>query len=283
MYRLLQTLSFSLILTTLLGACLPPVFPGQSTPLPLPTELAPSPLPAEAQQGTLDSPFASLASTPGAGNERCYKLFRFYPDGLVVYTHFACFEQPPGIKTWQEIYAWFNRENENLDRGDYFTAGDRIWIRIVQFDPVNERVALRAYQGQYCDNDMVLQQPAVSGYSGIPSAITQPVLEYANIRPLAPRTGQTCQITRFTVLARPSVALTGNDIQFEVQTRPSESCNLEYTPPALESKPDPIKVMATADDQGVCRWQWAAGDQPGKAVITMTIGAITQQFAIEIR
>ncbi len=277
-------MSFSLILTTLLGACVaPPVLIRQPTPLPMPTELALTPLPTAASPGSLDSLFASLDSTAGAGVERCYKLFRFYPDGLVVYSDFSCLEKPPGIETWQDIYAWFNRENESLARGDYFIAADRIWIRIVQFDPVSERIALRVFQGQICNNDIVLQEPAVSRYSGIPSPITQPVLEYANARPLAARTGQTCQITRFTVLNRPSVALKNYDIEFAVQTRPFESCNLEYTPPASQSTIDPITKMATADDQGVCRWRWAAGDQPGNAIITITIGAITQSFAIEIR
>ncbi len=281
----LKNRSFSLILVLimLLSACVPPMFRPQPTPLPLPTELASTPLPANAQPGTLDSTFVSLASTAGAGKERCYKLFRFYPDGMVVYANFSCFENPPGIETWQDVYAWFNRENKYLYRGDYFTAGDQIWIRIVQFNPITERITLRNFQGQYCDNDMVLQEPAVRDYSGVPSPITQPVLEFANIRPLAPHNSEDCEITRFTILFRSYITLSGGESQFEVQTRPFETCTMDYTPPVGERSSSPIQTSVIADDQGICRWQWAVGDQVGIATITITIGAITQQFAIDIR
>jgi hypothetical protein len=79
------------------------------TPLPLPTELATTPLPLESQLGGLEATFVSVVTVDGAGEERCFKLYRFYPDGLALYANFTYAATAPSAATWPEVDRWFRR------------------------------------------------------------------------------------------------------------------------------------------------------------------------------
>ena len=100
---------------------------------PLPTQLAGSGFPAGSEAGGLEGIFISRASIPGAGEERCHKLVRFYPDGLVLYSDLACLADggdPDGLVG--EVDEWFNRDNGLVSRGDYAVLDGRLWLRIVR-------------------------------------------------------------------------------------------------------------------------------------------------------
>jgi hypothetical protein len=91
----------------LLMACGRPAWWSAGEPRPLPTGLAAAPPPPGAQAGGLDAAYSSAASSAGAAGARCYKLYRFYPDGLALYAGLACFEE--GQATGTEIERWFER------------------------------------------------------------------------------------------------------------------------------------------------------------------------------
>lgn len=265
-------------------------------PLPLPTELAAAPLPPGSQTVGLEGVFRSLASIDGEKDERCYKLIRFYPDGLALYTDLACFERLPDAGDWTELDRWFNRENLSLARGDYSLLDQKIWVRIVTYNTIYETTSLRSFQGRACLDEMVLQEPTQKTYTGIPSPLTQPVLEYVRLgmtAPAPPPSGSTpllenaglepCQVAGFQIVRRPSVVLAGGQAEYEIQTDPGESCALFYTGPnGIPSQAQGTGAI-TADPQGICRWLWEVGDLEGVATVTVSIGEITQDFQIEAR
>jgi hypothetical protein len=256
------------------------------TPLPLPTELAATPLLPGAQPGALDAVFASVSSSAGAQDSRCYRLFRLYPDGTALLEEMVCLSQPPTAASWPEIERWFHRDNPGVPRGDYFTQDQRLWVRIVEYDAVHETTYLRSFQGETCGSELVLQEPAVTTYSGVPSALTQPVGEYRRIAS-APgqedQGGGDCHVAGFTLLRRPSIGLAGSRAEFEIQTDPGETCTLTYTAPDGARSEPPGTGPITAGSTGLCRWEWELGEVEGRATVTIQIDEITQDFALEVR
>ena len=262
------------------------IFPT-ATPLPLPTELSTTSLPSGSQPGNLEAIYVSLASIDGGQGSRCHTLYRFYPDGLALYAKNSCFDTPPSDESRAEIEEWFHRENHDLDRGDYFLIDHGVFIRIVSYNDVFETTSLSSFQGEYCNEKMVLQEPLVRGYSGIPSELTQPVLEYALLetrgRPDGGRPGTAGQGAGFKILYRPSVAVAGNQAEYQVQTDPGETCVLVYTAPDGSPGPAMGTGEVVADDQGICTWTWEVGDLEGQGTVTVRIDQITQDFGIEVR
>lgn len=294
-----QYLALLITLSLLITACeRVRLLPGGRTP-PQPTELATTPLPEGAQPGGLEAAFVSLASISGGQGERCYTLYRFYPDGLALYAAMACSEETPSRSSWADVEAWFRREDPDIPRGDYYRQGQRIWIRIVSYDSIYEIHELRSFQGEICPGEMVLQEPTVRTYSGVPSDLTQPVQEYMRIDKLIPdqeKPGSTteanspggasdeaCRVARFQILYRPSVALAGGQIEYRIQSDPGESCTLRYTLPDGTPSQASGTGAIRADRRGICSWIWEAGDQVGQAIVTVRIGGIEQDFRIEIR
>jgi hypothetical protein len=250
-----------------------------ATPLPLPTELATTPLPPGSQLGGLDATFASVISTDGAQGKRCYRLYRFYPDGLALYVERACSTMPPG-DNWAEINRWLNRDSGQVFRGDYHLRDGLIWVRIVSYDFVHEKVVFRQFQGETCAGEMVLQEPAAT------SAFAQPVLEYVRISPAAPSEdgdAVDCRVAGFKFLLRPTVALASGRVEFRIRTDPGETCELSFTNPDGSLSRAPGTGAVTADGQGVCRWEWEVGAQTGQGLVTIRIDQIAQDLALEIR
>jgi hypothetical protein len=272
------------IVTAMLACSRLGILPS-ATPLPLPTELATTPQPEGSQLGGLEATFVSVVSVDGFQDERCYKLYRFYPDGLVLYADFACLEAAPSAENWSEINRWFQRENPDLPRGDYYLDNSRLWVRVVSYDPIHETTDLRLFQGEYCNDKIVLQEPAALYYTGVPSELMQPVLEYVRL----PTSGVentpsgTCHVAGFSVIYRPSVVLAGGQAEYQVQTDPGETCTLQYTAPDGTIREGQGTGRITADNQGVCSWTWELGETKGDGIVTVTIGQITQGFGIEVR
>lgn len=266
------------------------------TPLPLPTELAAAPLPKGSQPGGLDGVFRSLVSVDGEKGDRCYKLFRFYPDGLALFANFACFRRLPDAGAWADLDRWFNRENRDLARGDYSLLDQRIWVRIVTYNHIYETTSLRSFQGEVCLGQMVLQEPTQKTYTGIPSPLTQPVLEYFSLGRVvqAPHPSgssqlpenagsESCHVAAFQIIKRPYIVISGGQVEYVIQTDPGESCTLQYTDPSGAPGQAQGTGAVTANQQGICRWLWQVGDQEGLATVTVSIGGITQDFQIEVR
>jgi hypothetical protein len=252
-----------------------------ATALPQPTELALTPLPEASQLGGLEVTYVSAVSIGGMGDERCYKLVRFYADGLALFADNVCLEAPLSAENLPDVQRWFRRENQDVSRGDYFLVGQRIWVRIVGYDDVYENIYLRSFEGKYCGNKMVLQEPAVRWYAGIPSDLTQPVVEYNSPETSAAPAG--CRVAGFRFLTRPSVVLAGGQANYVIQTDPGERCTLTYTTPDGISIQDQGTGTITADDQGICSWIWELGEQPGIGTVTVSINEITQDLSIEVR
>ena len=272
------------VLSPILACSRPGIFPT-ATPLPLPTELARTPLPAEVRLGGLEAVFVSMVSVDGGGDERCYNLYRFYPDGLMLYASYVCFSAAPVEETWTEINRWFQRENRQIPSGDYYLDNNRLWIRIVSYDPVHETIDLRSFQGEYCKDRMVLQEPSVRYYSGVPSELTEPVVEYVQIQigevERTPSPG--CHVAGYRVLFRPSVVLAGGGARYQIQTDPGEMCSLQFTDPdGIISKAEGTGTI-TADANGVCTWIWEVGAVEGYGTVRLTIDQIVQDYQIEIR
>jgi hypothetical protein len=286
--RQVRKLSLLLVLTAILSAVLacsrPGIFPT-STPLPLPTELATMPLPSQAQLGELEAAFVSVVSSDGAGDERCYNLYRFYPDGLALYTSNVCFSATPVEETWSETSRWFQRENRQIPSGDYYLDNNRLWIRIVSYDSIHETINLRLFQGEYCNNRMVLQEPSVRSYAGAPSELTEPVLEYVQMRTseVERTSSPTCHVAGFRVLFRPSVVVAGGGARYQIQTDPGEACVLDYTDPRGTLSRARGTGVITADANGVCSWIWEVGSEQGYGTVRVSIDEIVQEYAIEIR
>jgi len=60
---------------------------SKATPLPMPTDLNAAPLPEDSTIGGLDGVFISRNSEAGYQGSSCYQMFRFYPDGLVLFAY----------------------------------------------------------------------------------------------------------------------------------------------------------------------------------------------------
>ncbi len=258
-----------------------------STPLPQPTELATTPLPQGAQPGGLEKIFVSQVSDGGGQGSRCYNLYRFYSDGLALYASYACFEKPPSNRRISEIESWFHRENQDLDRGDYYHLDNLIITRIVSYNDILETTSLRTFQGEICNEKMVLQEPLVRGYSGIPSDLTQPVVEFFGLDPTS-KSGEeavdnSCHVAGFRLVFRPSVVLSGSQAEYQVQTDPGESCTLVYTTPDGSISQAPGTGSIIANNEGICSWLWDLGDIEGKGTVTISIDQIKQDFDIEVR
>lgn len=268
---------------------------GALTPLPMPGELTTTPLPANSKAGGLEAVFVSRVSTAGSNESRCYKLYRFYPDGLALYSDFTCLDGGLRGENWPELDSWFKREDPNIDRGDYSLSASKIFVRIVSYNHVYETIELRNFQGEICQTKMVLQEPAVSGFSGIPSELTQPVLEFVQLAPpeLSDLTSQlpagesseepSCHTAGFVILKRQTIGIAGNQAEYQIQTDPGERCSLRYSTPDGSASPAPGTGTITADSQGVCRWVWDLGDLAGEAQVNVGIDEIWQDFSLEVR
>ena len=273
-------------------ACSGPGLLPTATPLPRPAELSNTPLPEGGRLGGLEGVFISSVSVEGEQDSRCYKLYRFYADGSVLYTDNTCFDAEINNESWSEIEGWFQRENPQVSSGDYYLQDHRLWIRIVTYDAVHETTYLRSFQGEYCHQKMVLQEPAVRDYSGIPSALTQPVLEYNLLETTAPETDRSdlpdsgdgqCSVAGFKIISRPSIALADNRGSFEILTNRDQECSLQYTDPAGMRIEAQGTGTITADASGICKWEWDLGSREGTGTVTITIDEITQDFSLEIR
>lgn len=265
-------------------ACTMPT-PGQrGTPLPLPTELATTPFPEESQPGNWDATFISVSSAAGTQNGRCHKLLRFYPDGLLLYSNFACF--PAGADAASQatdVAGWFRRENAGVTRGDYVLEGQRLWLRAVMHDAVHETAYLRTLQGEYCEGQMVLQEPGILTYTGVPSELTQPVQEYILLSGNVPETlTPPCRVAGFRFLWRSYITLAGGEATYRIQTAVGERCSLRYVGPDGTRWPADGPAVILADEEGVCAWQWPVGDVRGQGVATVEIDTIRQDFAIQL-
>lgn len=295
MTRKLLVLLFGLVF---LSACYLPGLAPVPTPLPAPNELGATPLPSVSQVGGLDGIYVSQVSVDGYQDERCYNLYRFYSDGLALYAEMVCFDTPPDIKDQAQIEAWFERGNPRVWRGDYSQQDHRTWIRIVTYDDVHEETYLRYFQGKYCAGELVLQEPAVQSYAGIPTPLTQPVMAFRKIDGSAtqqdslpaddPLTTQGstepgCSLAGFEILFRPSVTLSGGKMEYRIRTDPGETCTLQYTLPDGSLSQVHGTGTIQADHQGLCRWVWETGPLKGRGIVTVSIDQITQDFAVEIR
>ena len=258
--------------------------------LPHPNELATTPLPENSQQGGLEGIFISAVSTAGAQPERCYKLYRFYQDGLVIYAEFVCLEPSSNSRTWNEIDRWFNRENPQVFQGDYHMVEQRIWIRVVGYDSIYEETYLQSFQGAYCNGQMVLQEPTEQYFSGVPSELTQPVLEYIKLQ--EPASIQTppdnserasCRLAGFRFISRPTTVVDSGQALFQVQTSPGQDCALQYTTPGGVLSQAPGTGTITADQYGVCTWKWGVGSEEGTSTVKITIENISQDLELNIR
>lgn len=261
-----------------------------ANPLPHPTELATTPLPENSQPGGLEGIFISKVSIAGAQPERCYKLYRFYQDGEVLYADMACFDPSSNAKAWTEIDRWFNRENPQVLHGDYHRLKERIWIRVVGYDSIHEETYLRTFQGAYCKGQMVLQEPSVKTYSGVPSELTQPVVEYIKVQ--EPNSSNSsseiddsnlCSLSGFRFIFRPLVVVSGGEAFFQVQTSPGETCSMQYTTPDGQRRQAEGTGTVIADQYGLCEWKWEVGPEEGTATVNITVEQISQDLELEIR
>jgi hypothetical protein len=275
-------------LLVLVGAGLACGLPGISpdpTPLPAPADLAIAPPPADSRLGGLEGIFVSVVSADHSEQQRCNKLYRFFEDGLVLYADYNCFEKATGFQRWAELDRLLDRDNPDRQRGDYYTQDQRLFVRIVEHDFIHEVTYLRSFQGEYCNRKMVLQEPAVTGYAGLPSELTSPVLEYiwpedTPTREIQAEAG--CHVASFRVTWRSYITLAGGRGRFQIQTDPGQLCTLRYTTPeGIEIKASGAGTI-TADDQGLCEWIWEVGEARGEGSITITIDEITQDFLIHI-
>ncbi|MFO7624609.1 MAG: hypothetical protein R6V73_09680 [Anaerolineales bacterium] len=255
------------------------------TPLPLPADLATTPLPDGSQPGKLEATYVSAVSDDGFQDERCYKLFRFYPDGVVLYANFTCLDTPPSLESWSEIDRVFDRQNQNVLRGDYYLLGQRIWVRIVVHDAIHEITSLRSFQGEICDHKMVLQEPTKHYFTGVPSALMQPVLEFIPLQITSSHESLSadCHVAGFRLLFRPTVVLSGGRAEYQIQTDPGETCTLQYTAPDGGLTQAQGTGAVIADSQGICKWIWELGELEGDGLVTVTIDQITQDFSIDVR
>jgi hypothetical protein len=281
MRSFVRKLAYILILLSLLG-CLP-----RAAPLPQPTQLSSIPSPTGSRPGDLEAVYISTESTAGAGRERCHALVRFYPDGAALYENFVCFDAPPGREDLVQLDRWFQPQNRDIQQGDYFVRDQLVWMRIVNHNPAAEVTSLRFFQGEQCNGRMVLQEPAVRWYTGVPSEITQPVLEFEQLGgtngAIADMQEQNCRVAAFKILFRPTVVLANGQARYEFQTDPGELCNLQYTAPDGSERQAAGTGVITADSEGICRWIWDLGNTPGIGTVTVRIDEITQEFSIEIR
>lgn len=143
---------------------------------------------------------------------------------------------------------------------------------------------------------MVLQEPAVRGYAGLPSPLNQPVQEFLALSsitgdindlslPPASRKGRNeeCRLIGFRFILRPTVTLKDGQSTLEIQTNPNQTCTLTYISPAGITLLTEQQGNIRADNEGVCRWLFDIGSDAGIGTLIVQIGDITQSLSIEIR
>lgn len=261
----------------------------------MPAELNADPLPEDSTIGGLEGVFISRNSEAGKQPERCHKLFRFDPDGIVQYANFYCFQNPPTQDDVPALQHWFNRNDPTIWRGDYSVNQNRLFLRITGYDPIHEITFLRYFRGSFCGEQMVLQEPAVRGYAGLPSPLNQPVQEFlalssitGNINdlslPPASKKGRNeeCQWIGFRFNFRPTVTTRDGQSRLEIQTNPNQTCILTYISPAGITLLTANEGTIHADNEGICRWLFDIGSEVGTGTLIVQIGDITQSLSIEI-
>jgi hypothetical protein len=275
MYRLVCTALFASFF--FLGGCL-----KKADPLPLPADLAAAPFPADSKTGGLEGIYISTPSYPGEKNSRCHMLYRFYPEGLVLYSS-TCFTSPPGSSDVSQIETWFNQANISITRGDYATLEQQLIIRIVEPDAIHETVTLRIFQGAFCPSKMVLQEPGETYFSSVPSPASQPVLEFTRLDPGSPLQSPQCRIPGFEFVRRPTIVLSGGQALFELRTDPGGTCSLVYTTPDGKVSQGAGTGEVQADPEGICRWLFDTGQAEGEAKVTIRVGIIEQDLYLDVR
>jgi hypothetical protein len=267
------------VFALLMVSCLPPTIP-----IPQPTEIALTPLPEGSRQGSVDAIFISRASAAGQGKERCHALIRLYPDGRALRADNSCFKSP-AEQDLSAVQGWFEIQNSPFQQGDYFVRDSRIWIRIVEYNSILETMSLRSFQGELCGNRLVLQEPELAWYAGVPSPITQPVLEYDRLagEQMSEPPPADCHAAGFNILFRPAASLAGGKAQVDIATDPHQPCTLQYIPPPGAAAGSEEVYRITADSQGLCRWLVDLGDTTGVARFIISIDEITQQFSLDVR
>lgn len=269
---------------------------SKATPLPMPTDLNAAPLPEDSTIGGLDGVFISRNSEAGYQGSSCYQMFRFYPDGLVLFAYRACVDKPPTQDDTPDIHGWFNRENPDMWRGDYSVNQNRLFLRITGYDPIHEITFLRYFRGSFCGEQMVLQEPAVRFYSGVASPLTQPVQEFLALSsvtssiadqslPPASKKGRNeeCQFIGFRFISRPTTTTKNGQSRLEIQTNPNQTCILTYISPAGITLLTANEGTIHADNEGICRWLFDIGSEAGTGTLIVQIGDITQSLSIDIR
>jgi hypothetical protein len=154
----------------------------------------------------------------------------------------------------------------------------------VSHDPIHETTYLRLFQGEYCDQELLLQEPALLTYAGVPSDLTQPVLEYALLGGARPEAAASpCHVAGFRFLWRPYITLAESEAVYRIQTDVGQPCSLRYTAPDGAVWPPAGPAEITADSEGVCVWRWPVGHVPGQGIVTIVIDEINQDFVINIQ
>ena len=132
---------------------------------------------------------------------------------------------------------------------------------------------------------MVLQEPAVQGYAGIPSDLTQPVQEYTLLAgALQERAdGDACKLPGFRFERRIYTTLVGKEAEYIIRTDAGQVCSLVYLAPDGRVWPQEGSAVITAGSDGLCTWRWPVGDQAGVGLVTVTIGGIRQELEIQVK
>jgi hypothetical protein len=243
---------------------------------PTPDELGADPLPEGAEVGGWDAEFASLV-TREEGDTVCRAYLRFEPDGTVTYSQTAC--DQPGSEL-----DWLDPAESEVDRGDYAVDGDLVTARVVIYDFVTESFSVRELRGERCLDRLVVQVPDATGYLGVPSPLTEPVLTYEQLSgPDLPDSEPGCNVASFEMVSRSVVALAGNRTTLEVRTDAGVACSLVFDGPDGYRWPGSGEATVVADDDGRCQWDLPVGPTPGPATSTVSVDEITQSFGIDIR
>jgi hypothetical protein len=116
-------------------------------PLPSPEELGAGRFPEAATVGGLDATYARLAREEPDG-EQCFTLLRVDPAGVARLGTGCSSDGVEALVADEDVWT----VQERL--GDYAYGGERVWLRIVEWDPLAEEVVLDQVELAACGTEL---------------------------------------------------------------------------------------------------------------------------------
>ena len=119
-----------------------------------PPRIATTPTPQGGELGGLDGVFAATSPNANYKDYHCYRIFRLFPDGMVLFHDAMCVDTDVPDEIWPKIKQSFDKGTLTVSHGEYYHLGDQIWMLII-YD-YHFRTAYRDFRGTLTEDGLAL-------------------------------------------------------------------------------------------------------------------------------